>query len=62
VTCNILAEGRASFAFSQEVYRGQLGGDLLTRARTRAACLDCKTLRPCRLPDSLLEAMATHEE
>ncbi len=62
VTCNILAEGRASFAFSQEVYRGRFGGDLLTRARTRAACLDCKTLRPRRLPDRLLEAMATHEE
>ena len=34
----------------------------MERARTRAACLDCKTLRPRRLPDRLLEAMATHEE
>jgi acyl-CoA thioester hydrolase len=61
ITCKILSEGRASFAFSQEVYRGRVGGELLTRARTRAACLDCKTLRPRRLPGRLLEAMAKHE-
>jgi acyl-CoA thioester hydrolase len=62
VTCTIMSEGRASFAFSQEVYRQQIGGELLVRARARAACLDCTTLRPRRLPESLLKAMATHQE
>ena len=62
VTCTILAEGRASFAFSQEVYRQQVGGELLVRARARAACLDCATLRPRRLPASLLKALGTNNE
>jgi acyl-CoA thioester hydrolase len=61
ITCTIMAEGRASFAFSQDVYRERVGGELLTRARTRAACLDCATLRPRRLPESLLQAIARHE-
>ncbi|HKE44646.1 MAG TPA: tol-pal system-associated acyl-CoA thioesterase [Steroidobacteraceae bacterium] len=61
ITCTIMAEGRASFAFSQDVYRERVGGELLTRARTRAACLDCATLRPRRLPESLLQALARHE-
>ena len=61
ITCRIMSEGRASFAFSQDVYREQVGGELLTRARTRAACLDCETLRPRRLPATLLQAIASHE-
>ena len=50
VTCEIEQHGRASFAFRQEIYRGE---ELLVSGRTRAACLDAVTLRPKSLPEAL---------
>jgi acyl-CoA thioester hydrolase len=52
VSCIAEAQGRASFAFRQEIHRGE--DDLITSARTRAACLDVTTLRPRPLPVELL--------
>lgn len=51
VSCAAEALGRASFAFRQEILRGE---ELIATARTRAACLDFKTLRPKPLPVELL--------
>lgn len=58
VTCEVEAEGRASFAFTQEIHRGRHGGELLTRGHTRAACLDREQYRPRSLPDVLRRALA----
>lgn len=52
VSCIAEAQGRASFAFRQEIHRG--ADELIASARTRAACLDAATLRPRPLPVELL--------
>ena len=44
--------GRASFDMGQDVMRED--GERLCDARVRIGCLDAATLRPCRLPPSLL--------
>jgi acyl-CoA thioester hydrolase len=58
VSCIAEVQGRASFAFKQEIYRGghahRPGSELIASARTRAACLDLKNLRPRPLPAELL--------
>ena len=51
VSCIAEAQGRASFAFRQEIHRAD---ELIANARTRAACLDVATLRPRPLPVELL--------
>jgi acyl-CoA thioester hydrolase len=57
VTCQVAAEGRASFAFQQSIWRERIGGVLLTTGSTRVACLDAATLRPRRLPQVLLSGI-----
>ena len=57
VTCQVAAEGRASFAFQQSIWRERIGGELLTTGSTRVACLDAKSLRPRRLPEVLLQGI-----
>ncbi len=57
VTCQVATEGRASFAFEQNVWRERIGGELLTTGSTRVACLDAQSLRPRRLPEELLLAI-----
>jgi acyl-CoA thioester hydrolase len=51
VSCIAEAQGRASFAFRQEIHRGE---ELIASAQTRACCLDARTLRPRPLPQELL--------
>ena len=60
VTCEVAAEGRASFAFQQSIWRERIGGELLTTGSTRVACLDAASLRPRRLPQVLLEGIEKH--
>jgi len=59
VSCVAEAQGRASFAFRQEILRGPAGPgeELITSARTRAACLELKSLKPRPLPTELLDAL-----
>ncbi len=60
VTCELAAEGRASFTFDQSIWRERIGGELLTTGRTRAVCLDAKDLRPRRLPAELVQGIENH--
>jgi acyl-CoA thioester hydrolase len=51
ITCEPHAEGRASLRFAQRILRG---AELLADADVRVACLAAATLRPTRLPESVL--------
>lgn len=55
VTVGLTYRARASFSIEQKIFRGDLQGELLCRGTTRAAYLNADTLKPARLPDSLLE-------
>jgi tol-pal system-associated acyl-CoA thioesterase len=59
VSCVAEAQGRASFAFTQDILRGVAGPgeELVASASTRAACLDMKTLKPRALPQELLNGL-----
>ncbi|HEY8053203.1 MAG: tol-pal system-associated acyl-CoA thioesterase [Steroidobacterales bacterium] len=63
ITCEPEAEGAASLRFQQRIYRAgpalAHSHNLLVEANVRVACLDARTLRPKRLPEFLLEALAT---
>ena len=62
ITCEPRAEGPASLRFAQRVYRAPRNGasarGLLVEAQVRVACVDVQTLRPRRLPQFLLDALA----
>lgn len=71
ITCEPRQIRAASLKFSQRVYRTTTGsapgsgkqpeGDVLVEADVRVACLDARTMRPTRMPDSLLNALGTKE-
>jgi acyl-CoA thioester hydrolase len=62
ITCEPRPEGAASLRFAQRIYRasgGHGGGaGLLVEANVRVACVDARSLRPRRLPQFLLDAVA----
>jgi acyl-CoA thioester hydrolase len=65
ITCEPRSDGAASLEFAQRIYRstggregGEEDGQLLTEASVRVACVDARTLRPRRLPEFLIEALA----
>lgn len=62
ITCEPQAEGAASLRFAQRAYRAgpaSTPGQLLAEASVRIACVDGRTFRPRRLPQFLLDALAT---
>lgn len=62
ITCEPQIEGAASLRFTQRIYRAAAAArDLVLEASVRVACVDAATLRPRRLPQFLLEALATAE-
>lgn len=62
VTCEPRGNRAASLEFAQRIYRQtgdqREGGRLLTEASVRVACVDARTLRPRRLPEFLVQALA----
>jgi acyl-CoA thioester hydrolase len=62
ITCEPRAAGAASLRFAQRVYRaarrGAVGPGLLVEAEVRVACVDAQSMKPRRLPQFLLEAVA----
>ena len=62
ISCEPQAEGAASLRFLQRIYRAGppvvRSHALLVEANVRVACVDVRTLRPRRLPEFLLEALA----
>jgi acyl-CoA thioester hydrolase len=60
ISCQPQAEGGATLAFLQQIHRLQ-PQRLLIEAEVRIACLDARTLRPRRLPQFLINAVAATE-
>lgn len=67
ITCEPFAEGRATLAFKQKIFRepwdasDTSGEVLLVDAETRVACIDAKTHRPQRLPPFITNALSAKE-
>jgi acyl-CoA thioester hydrolase len=62
ITCEPSPEGAASLRFAQRIYRAGRGAasgqGLLVEANVRVACVDARSLKPRRLPQFLLDAVA----
>ena len=54
VTVVLQQAGRASMTIDQQAWRGE---ELLAEGRIRIGCVDERTLRPCRIPAVVLEAL-----
>ena len=55
VTVTLREAGRASMTLDQQSWRD---GELLVEGRIRIGCVDAATLRPRRIPDSILHVLA----
>lgn len=53
VTARLEKLTRVSFDIEQNIYRDRIDGELLIRARVKAAYLDADTMRPKRIPPAL---------
>jgi acyl-CoA thioester hydrolase len=54
ITVAVAEAGRASFSIEQQAWRD---GTLLAEGRIRIGCVDAATLRPRRIPDTVLNAL-----
>jgi len=54
-TAGLKSCARATFEINQEIYRNDLDGDLICRGTVRAAFINTETLKPVRLPESLVK-------
>ena len=57
VTAGLVENTRVSFDIDQKIYRHSTDGDLLISGIVKAAFLDADSMRPKRLPPSLIEEM-----
>jgi len=57
ISCEPAREGGATIAFVQRIWRERVGDELLLTANVRAACLDAVTLKPRRLPETIVVAL-----
>ena len=55
VTCEPRCDGPVTLCFGQRVLRG--AGETLATAEVRVACVDARTLRARRLPETILDRM-----
>ena len=55
VTARLLSAGRASMQIAQQAWRGE---ELLAEGDIRIGCVDAATLRPRRIPESILHVLA----
>jgi acyl-CoA thioester hydrolase len=53
VNVSLLAKGRASFTFYQEVVRTS-DSEVLCRGKIKIACVDIKTMRPTPIPEKIV--------
>lgn len=56
VTLKLAGSGRAHIVVVQQVLRG---GDVLAEARVRIVCVGTKTMKPARIPQAVLERLAS---
>jgi acyl-CoA thioester hydrolase len=55
VSARLLGAGRASMQIAQQAWRGE---ELLAEGDIRIGCVDAATLRPRRIPESILHVLA----
>jgi len=55
ITVQIEEQGAASMVIAQEAWRGDT---LLAQGRIRIGCVQAETLKPCRIPKQVLQAIA----
>jgi acyl-CoA thioester hydrolase len=55
VSACLIEAGRATMQIAQQAWRGD---ELLAEGRIRIGCVDASTLRPRRIPESILQALA----
>jgi acyl-CoA thioester hydrolase len=58
ITCEPRGERAAVMRFAQRIYRGRAFDELLVEADVRVVCVHARTLKPKRLPDFLVHALA----
>jgi acyl-CoA thioester hydrolase len=61
ITCEPRSERATMMRFEQRIYRSSALGEtdnLLVEADVRVVCVDARTLKPKRLPDFLVDALA----
>ena len=56
VTVRLAESGKASLVLDQQALRGP---DVLAEGRIRIGCVDARTLRPRRIPPTLLDSIGT---
>jgi acyl-CoA thioester hydrolase len=63
ITCEPHADRAATIRFRQAIFRGGPGGEppILT-AEVRVACVDAGTLKPRRLPESLMNVLISRSD
>ncbi len=59
VTSDVCSFKRSSFHFDQKVYKGNEEGELLNQATVIVVCVDTKKVRPCPIPEAILEKLQT---
>lgn len=57
IGCRPEQDGAATLVFHQGIRRGSAAGEMLVEGTARVACLDAATLRPRRLPPTILEVL-----
>ena len=58
ISCEPALAGRVAIDFRQQVWREREGGELLVDGRVRVVCVDAKSFRARRVPESVLQEVA----
>ena len=58
ISCEPALAGRVAIDFRQQVWREREGGELLVEGRVRVVCVDAKSFRARRVPESVLQEVA----
>lgn len=53
-TAKVVEYGKAQLTFEQRILRGD---EILCGGRVNIACVECKTMRPARIPEELLSSI-----
>ena len=62
VTARYAETRGATCTFTQAIHRGTASGELIATAECRAATIDSRTLRPVRMPRTLVAAMEAFDQ
>jgi acyl-CoA thioester hydrolase len=60
-SCEPVPAGRVAVDFRQRIWRGSEAGVLLAEGHVKVVSVDAKNFRACRLPESMVSAIAAAE-